>query len=532
MKKIITVLLALIFVFSMVVPAVSAENKQDLPLIYFSGRGCELIRPDGTWVWEPEGSVIDNMKDNASDIAKALVKCNLTRNFDEFNDLIYDCVAPVYSESALGKDGFPTDGSKVPDHLNWRLGLDRIKTSISIDEGRYPVYRWHYDWRLSPITLADELKDLIDAVLADSGASQVNILSRCEGSTITYCYLYKYGTDFVHSCVLNSDITEGLDFTTSLFSGEITIDPRALNNFVQYFADVKDITIKDEETTDVLLDLISLMQSTGVLKLATELFEFGADTVKYDLIPRLLKSSFATFPAYWSMVTPEKYEQAKQFIFKDDAEEYADLLALTDQYFEMQKNCREFLKSASEKVNICVIAKYGLPEIPLSENANEESDIYLAARLGSHGATCADYDSTLSNGYIARQTEAGLGKYISPDRKIDASTCALPDTTWFVKGMAHRCFAACVDTLSVEFVNSDGMTVDSDEKYPQFIQFVPTNNADINDQEGYVVPVEPVEQGNPIMDNPVVKMITTPIVRFWEFIKSFIRFIKTVVPAT
>ncbi|MBQ7654472.1 MAG: hypothetical protein IJS17_05310 [Clostridia bacterium] len=528
MKKILTILLALIIVLSMVVPAFANETSDDLPLVYFSGRGCSLVRPDGTYIWEPEGSVIDNMKDNLSDIAKLMVKGNLTRNFDEFNDLIYDCVAPVYSDSALGKDGFPTDGSTVPDHLNWRLGLDRVKTTIALDEGRYPVYRWHYDWRLSPITLADELNDYINAVLDETGAEQVNILSRCEGSTITYCYLYKYGTDKVHSCVLNSDITNGLDFTSSLFSGEIVIDPAALNNFVQFFAENQNITINNEETTDMLLDLISFLQSAGVLKAGTELLEFGFDTVKDDLITRILKSSFATFPAYWAMVTPDKYEKAKQFVFGSDSEEYSGLIRLTDEYFVMQKNSVEFLKSISDEVNICIISKYGMPEIPLSENATEESDIYLATRLSSYGATCADFDGTLSGKYIAARTEEGYGKYISPDCKIDASTCALPDTTWFIKGMAHRCFAACVDTLSVEFVNSENMTVFNNEKYPQFLQFTATNDS-LNDAEGYLTPIAASQPDNTGFAGKILGRIIDPFVKFREFLKSFFRFIKTVI---
>lgn len=526
MKKVLAALLSLIFVFGLMVPAFQTMAAEELPLIYFSGRGCELIRPDGTWVWEPDGSVIDNMKDNLSDIAKSMVKGNLTRNFDEFNDIVYDCVAPVYADSALGKDGFPTDGSGVPDYINWRLGLDRVKTSIQLDGGRYPVYRWHYDWRLSPLTLADELNDYIHAVLEDSGASQVNILSRCEGSTITYCYLHKYGAQLVHSCVLNSDITNGIDFTSSLFSGDITIDSRALNNFVQYFADVEDITINNEETTEMLLDLISFLQSTGVLKVVTSLLEYGYDTVKDDLITRILKSSFATFPAYWAMVTPDKYEQAKQFVFGDEIEEYSELIALTDEYYEIQQESSDFLKSISDEVNICIISKYGMPEIPLSENATEESDIYLATRLSSYGAVCADFDGTLSQKYVNERTQAGYGKYISPDLKIDASACALPETTWFVKGMAHRCFAACVDTLSVKFVNSDNMTVDSDPSYPQFLQFTATNDS-LNDAEGYLTPVAALEAKEQTVLGAIFEKLSTPLVRFWKFLQSFIKFVQT-----
>lgn len=185
-----------------------------------------------------------------------------------------------------------------------------------------------------------------------------------------------------------------------------------------------------------------------------------------------------------------------------------------------------FIKSISHKVNICIISKYGMPEIPLSENATEESDIYLATRLSSYGAICADYDSTLSNKYIAERTQAGFGKFISPDRKIDASTCALPETTWFIKGMSHRCFAACVDTLSVKFVNSDGMTVDSDPDYSQFLQFNATNDS-LNDAEGYLTPVEAVKVQGQMPLCAFFEKITTPLVRFWKFMQSFIKFIQT-----
>lgn len=523
MKKIISVLLTLVLLVSLSIPAFAAETPDELPIIYMSGRGCELIRPDGVWVWEPEGSAIDNLKDNLKDLLKDYVSGAFKHNFDAFNDRLYNCVAPVYTDAALGRNGMPTDGSGVPDYINWRLGLDKITTTLATSYGRVPVFRWHYDWRLSPITLADELHELVDAVLAETGAPQVNIISRCEGSTITYTYLYKYSTENkVHACVMNSDITEGTDFLTALFTGDIQVDPAALTNFVRFFADAMDITIKNEETTAFLLDLISFMQATGSLRVLTKLVEGIVKSVKNDLFPRLLQSSFATYPAYWSMLTADKYEQAKAFVFGGDTAEWSELIALTDEFYEMQKDARTFLQKVSKTVRICTIAKYGLPALPLSARAREEADIYLAVSLASHGATAANYDGMLPNHYIKAQTDNGLGKYISPDRKIDASTCALPETTWFVKGMAHRCFAACVEDLSVAFVRSDDMTVDTDEAFPQFMQFHATNDS-LNDAEGYLTAVENVDAPSALQENRFVHAVTNPFVQFAALTRSFWR---------
>ena len=67
--------------------------------------------------------------------------------------------------------------------------------------------------------------------------------------------------------------------------------------------------------------------------------------------------------------------------------------------------------------------------MPIFADCNNTSDGTAETYLTSFGATTADLGKNLSADYLASVIEANK-KYVSPDEKIDASTCVLPDTTW------------------------------------------------------------------------------------------------------
>ena len=66
-------------------------------------------------------------------------------------------------------------------------------------------------------------------------------------------------------------------------------------------------------------------------------------------------------------------------------------------------------------------------------------------------------------------------KYISPDLKIDASTCLFPERTWFIKDLHHDFFGP-LQEMSMELMRYD-TTVDN-EKYPQFLTCTGENTTD------------------------------------------------------
>ena len=73
-----------------------------------------------------------------------------------------------------------------------------------------------------------------------------------------------------------------------------------------------------------------------------------------------------------------------------------------------------------------------------------------------------------------------MSAYSAPENRAlsDASTCAFPEYTWFIKGCEHSTFAASIDKLSIAICNSeDEMSVDSDPNYPQFMKYDQTTGA-------------------------------------------------------
>ena len=520
MKKLLSVFLAALMLLTMAVPAFAAE--EEYPIIFVEGQGTQLFRPDGTRIYALDADVLGIIRENLSDLLKAYGLGLLANDFSDYNDKLYDTIAPLYDDLRLDKNGNPADNSGVPTWDSWRANLNNIYKTIPTTTGNAPVYRWHYDWRLSPLTLADELDELIGAVLAETGKQKVHLISRCLGCNIVYAYLHEYGPSKVNSSVFYEPSIDGIGLVNAMYSGNLVVDSGAVNRFAAYYQDDSNFTIRDAETTELIMTTLSLFDQIGVLGFGTQVAEKIVDNVKDDVIPRILKASYGTFPSYWSMVSPEYVEEAKAFVFKGDEAEYAGLIAQIDAYAAIAQDAHAFLKSLEDDIRIAVISKYGFPAIPLSEDAWQESDVYVTVGLSSFGATAASSGGKLSASYIKQQEAAGKGDYISADGKIDASTALFPDTTWFIKGLEHKSFPDCVNDLMLAFVNTPGMTVKTDARYTQFLQFTPTNDQVSDAAKGTLSPILTAED----TEDSTTKYPISPLDAFFQFLAKIIRFLK------
>ena len=494
MKKRISVFLAFICLIALASPAAAAQEAE-LPLVYISGVGADLYRPDGTKIYDLHVDLVSRITERLPAMVRYETLGELTGNFSRFNDEIYDAVAPVYEPIRLGNDGLPRDGSGVHPGTSWKAprSTSNIYTSISLTGGkRCPVYRWNYDWRLSPILLAEELRDLITAIKADTGAEKVNMIARCYGTNIAYAYLYQYGTDDVNACVFYTSSLEGIGTLEALFTGELEIDPATLVRFADYYKEYGGFVLVDEPTTELLLSALALLSDTGILGFTLKNVLRTVNKLRGDLFPRVLRDSYASFPSYWSMISAEAYPAARAFMFGGAEEEWAGLLAQTDAYYEMQKNMKSFFASAGEKIRFGVVAKYGFPAWPLTEDAVLESDVYTTTQRLSLGAETARLDGVLSDEALQRAAQTTGAKYISADRKINAGTAQFPDTTWFIKDLAHSGFPDCVNDLMLAFLTTDGMTVETDPAYSQYLQFHNTSPEKTTKGDavtGYLTPI-------------------------------------------
>ncbi|MCQ2463789.1 MAG: hypothetical protein MJ177_10405 [Clostridia bacterium] len=119
--------------------------------------------------------------------------------------------------------------------------------------------------------------------------------------------------------------------------------------------------------------------------------------------------------------------------------------------------------------------------------------------------TLADFDSVLD--VKGREDDP----YISSDRIIDASTCMFPERTWFIKNRPHSNVSSPIDKMIVRICKNTSFTVNSDEKYPRFMEW--------NDTEKILSALD---------DEPITVKKETPYKKIISLIVNTINLLKTI----
>ena len=283
-------------------------------------------------------------------------------------------------------------------------------------------------------------------------------------------YVQKYGTEYISDHIMYASALKGVDFCSQAFCGNLYLPADGVERIVY------DIDLGLSQTmTDFLQAFITVANETYGLDLALWSVNNVLPKVKYDIFPRILRDTYGSFPSYWAMVGEEYYEEAKELVFYGaDMEAYADFIELIDSYhYNVQIPAEEIVKKQYEEdgVEYYNITKYGMQAMPVTANDDVISDRYVDVTGASLGATAGTINDDLSDDYIAAAEANGNGKYISPDKKIDASTCLYPDKTWFIKNLNHKEFPDEINLLMAEMINNPDFSVDDNAKYPQFTVF-------------------------------------------------------------
>ncbi len=464
-KKIIAVILTVVTLFGMCSMAATAAEKAEYPVIYLTGYGQQIFTEKGNHNSEmlyPTGvDVAERVKENVAPVLMELALGSATGDYSSYCDALYNSIAPVYDELRLNPDGTVKDNSGT-----WN-------NSYSMSYGKYGMIHYSYDWRLSPVTLAEGLDEAIDKVLLKYKTDKVNLVGRCYGANIISAYLELYADDAeqkVNKVVYYVPSTMGIGLVGAVFSGDITLNSNNTEIYAKEMMDYLEV-MEDGLVKDFLLVMLSVFDQAQILGFGTDKLQQLFNNIKDDLLPRLIRDSYGSFLSFWSMVPDEYLADAVDFVYNTDElkAEYTGSIALIEQYNEtVQKDAVAKTAAQGEKFDICVISKYNLPSAPVFGKANPTGDGIAEVIYTSFGATAAKYGSKLSGSYIGAMDEEAL-RFLSADEKIDASTCALPETTWFIKNNYHDNFPESVDALMNEFFTTEGMTVFTNEEYPQYL---------------------------------------------------------------
>lgn len=509
MKKLISIFLTLVMVLTLAVPCFAAE-PEEYPTIYVKGaHNNHIYNANGEKIYPIQADLGANLKEALVPCLEKLAQGMIIDDFTEYAEEFNSYMAPIYEEVVLDKNGDASNGSYM-EHYSSTDHLIGKTSGYSIWDAEF----W-YDWRESPIKTAGELKAHINKVISATGKDKVQLIGRCYGANVIAAYLELYkdhAKKYVSDVSYYSSSIMGIDFMSAIYSGEIFLDDQALTNFVDYFIEYEDL-IEDEATASLVSSFVEILNYTKILGLTGTAVTDFVEMFKADLFPLIIRNSYGGWLSYWAMVTPELYEKARDFIFNTDEvrEEYEGFIDKMDEYhYTVQLNVVDTMLELSEAgINFYNFTKYNFPEMPLYEGATAQGDSDTTVFRQSFGATASDYDEVFSEEYLNSVSDKNL-KYISPDKKIDASTCLFPEKTWFIKNLHHDYFAP-LHNMSMEIMRYD-LTVDS-EKYPQFLDNVDKRSNSSN------TPI-PVTGTDEDYSKPESNMFTV-LVRFLKSILNF-----------
>lgn len=496
MKKIISILLAVVLVFTLAVPAFAAELTSwwsQIPVVSIAGDGEPLYDADGNQIFkttdilsgfgvgedDEDGSVMDAV---VNILYPFLVEGLLTDNWDNYYNNLYEEIADIFEASILTKDGEAPEGTGLS-----QARKDEVAANLQQDAkeiwGCYLDwnYKFHYDWRLDPLTVADQFHEYIQAVKEVTGAPKVALTGLCLGTNVILAYIAKYGMDDIHGVGIDGSTVNGMDPLTEAVTGKIAIDGNAITRMlidcnVYDVADIDDFIIKtvDLATKSGLLDAVSEFTKSSLY----EKLEKGVTSA-------LARATVLTWPGYWAAVAAEDYDTAIEYVFGEEGSElrteYAGLIEKLDNYnVTVRQRIPEILQSIKDaNANLCIIAKYGCQMVPICESADLVGDQLASVKSASFGATTSTVYDTLTDEYIAERVAEGKGKYISPDKQIDASTCLYPEYTWFIKGNKHSNWSNWETQLLYTVVTADRQLTVDDFNFGQYVVYnKETNHAD------------------------------------------------------
>ena len=464
MKKIVSLLICAVIVFTAFASTAAEAYTPSCPFIYvhgFMGKDLYTDKNDKNSepVWPPSSDkILDLVKAHIGDLLKFLV----TKNYDELGDAILGPVGELLSSANLDKDGEVPNGSGAymvyppAGSINARSELD-----------------FNYDWRIDPIVVAGELNDFINYVTRSSGCDKVVLECHSFGGIVVNTYTKLYGSDKLKSVCYNTTAIFGEKYTGEMMSGHIVFEGDAISAFIKRM-------IGENEYKDLINGLIDILDSTGVTGDIAKLGNGIVENLGERAIKEILLPMFGCWLSIWAMIPDEYVDSAKDFVFnrvyKNDGVDHSKLIEKIDAYnTQIRPYKAETLKAQNETVNLYVISRYNFPSVPLTPSWKKMSDTVVDTASSSFGATCAEYGDTFADEFVASRKD---GTTVNPDHTVCSETCLFPEQTWFIKDIKHALQPDDMKKMTRELLYYDGQAnINTFEEYPRYLAYNETDES-------------------------------------------------------
>ena len=347
---------------------------------------------------------------------------------------------------------------------------------------------YSFDWRLDLKTLAAGFRDFADYVLSVTGAPKLDVIASSMGACVLASYMAEYGFAKLNKCAFLSGAFQGASVCGDAFAGRFAFDSETLVAFLSA-ATGRDLK---GELLDALIDVLYQQGVvTDVVDLAANIFTQAMGPVYAGALSYI----FGRIPGFWALVPAERYEEAKRsFIAGRVTDVFYEKI---DFYHNVQARVPQLIGSGIENgVGISILSKYGVSGIPAVESQRNLTDMVVDTKYSSVGAVTAE----INRPFGADHTPAVPGgeNRLSCDGYIDASSCAFPDYTWFLKNIKHTVHpAAQMAFIDALFSYPGQPTVRSFPEYPQFLILTKADTLEpLTPENDYSLVVNPERGGS------------------------------------
>lgn len=330
--------------------------------------------------------------------------------------------------------------------------------------GEDRVYCFNFPPFSSTYEHAARLDEFVQMVKAQTGSQKVNLVALSLGATVTNAYFddYAYKNDVAK--VVNVVASSNGSLVFADLVGQNYSDKSA----ELFYKDMMPQLIKGWQGY-----LVNLAMRILPKKVFNNILDAAFEVVREHF--------FRNIPSMWATVPSERYEEYANILLSDP--DHAHLRSLTDKYYNYQRNLEQNIHAlVADGVDIYNICGYGwnfghgwrdyqyFQFFKCADDINSDGIIQVSST--GMGAFSAAPGTTFPTGYEQQNTNCTIPghNHISPDRTIDASTCYLPDRTWFFAGQHHEIAdndvavaLACTLLLTNTIDN-----VYSDPAFPQF----------------------------------------------------------------
>lgn len=499
LKKIIVAMLCITLTFCTLVPAFASEPKTAFVVV--SGMNTFPLYKDGEKVFPTSSKAITKL---VSKLTLPLVEFLTNKDYNKLGDALFPALCEAFDDLACNPDGdskyeittnlFPLSAGNYPESfLNEEKDEGGVVRAGIEHFGADNTYFFNYDWRLDPLKHADRLNEFIKNIKAETSCDRVALAAFSMGGTVTCSYLSKYGSSDVAGVALCSTAFQGTSCMGSLFSGDSNLNSYGLVRRMSQLT-----------RNDFLENVIMLLDTAlDAYHIADSIDTYLNDIVgnlSNRLYEEFIIPIFGRMPGLWSLVEDKNFEKSKAKMLANANE---TLINRIDEYhYGVQCNAEQILKKALNDTNIYIMAQYNMQGLPVSDTSTQSNnDFLIDVNYASGGATCSNLGETLPENYT-QKINCGHN-HISFDRQIDASTCMLPEQTWFIRDMAHVDYNVGDSTdFIIKLVESEKQLTVSNSGYSQFMRY--------NSDDHTLSPVSP----------DIMK--PTAISKIFDFLKSVI----------